>query len=112
MRIPNADSAIISREKIVQYLLNVDHPDGGPKAALLARVGFSVDCPQELENALREQHLPSEAKEGKPSAFGKKFEIVGALTGPVGRVVVRSIWIIRHGEHVPRLSTLVPEKQT
>ncbi|MGW8255991.1 MAG: DUF6883 domain-containing protein [Thermoguttaceae bacterium] len=82
MRIPNADGAIISLEKIVQYLLNVDHPDGGSKAALLAHIGFSMDHPKELENALREQHLPLEAKTGKPSAFGEKFEILGPLTGP------------------------------
>jgi hypothetical protein len=110
MRIPNADSAIISREKIVRYLLNIDHPDGGSKAALLARVGFSADRPQVLENALREQHLTAEARLGKPSTYGDKFEIVSPLAGPAGRVMVRSIWIVRHGERVPRLITLVPEK--
>jgi hypothetical protein len=112
MRIPGADRAIISREKIVQYLLNVDHPDGGSKAALLVRAGFSTDRPEELEQVLRNQLLPQTAEGGKPSAYGEKYEIVGSLTGPTGRVMVRSIWIVRQGEHVPRLITLVPEKQT
>jgi hypothetical protein len=110
MRIPNADGAIIAREKIVEYLLNLDHPDGGSKAALLTHCGFSADRPSELENALREQHLPLEARAGKPSAFSEKFEIIGPLVGPLDRVMVRSIWIIRHGERVPRLITLVPEQ--
>jgi hypothetical protein len=111
MRIPGADRAIVSREKIVQYLLNVDHPDGGSKAAVLALAGFSADRPEELELALRSQHLSLTANKGKPSAYGEKYEIVGLLTGPAGRVMVRSIWIIRQGEAVPRLITLVPEKQ-
>jgi len=112
MHIPGADSAIISHEKIVQYLLNVDHPDGGSKAAVLAHAGFSAARPEELERALREQHLPLSARKGKPSPFGEKYEVVAPLTGPKDRVMVRSIWIIGQGENIPRLITLVPEKQS
>ncbi len=112
MRIPGAEHATISREKIVQYLLNVDHPDGGSKAAVLAHAGFSAGRPEELEEALRTQHLSLAATRGKPSEYGEKYEIVGPLRGPAGRVMVRSIWIVRHGERVPRLITLIPEKQT
>jgi hypothetical protein len=111
MRIPGADRAIISRGKIVEYLLNLDHPDGGSKAAVLAHAGFSAERPDELELALRIQHLSLAANRGKPSAYGEKYEIVGPLAGPIDRVIDRSIWIIRHGEPVPRLITLVPEKQ-
>ncbi len=109
MRIPDADHAIISREKIVAYLLNPDHPDGGSKAVVLEHAGFSLQHPEELEQALRTQHLSSEAEQGKPSAFGRKYEVVGELRGPVDRVTMRSVWIIRHGESAPRLITLVPE---
>ena len=111
MLIPGADHAIVSREKLVEYLLNLDHPDGGTKAAVLARAGFSVDRPEALEHALRTQHLCLGANKGKPSEYGDKYDIIAPLTGPTGRVTVRSIWIIRHGERVPRLITLVPEKQ-
>ena len=111
MRIPGADGAIIDREKIVQYLLNLDHPDGGSKAAVLARAGFSAARPEELEHALRTQHLSMAATRGKLSAYGEKHVIVGPLTGPADRVMIRSIWIVRYGERVPRLITLVPEKQ-
>ena len=111
MRIPGADRAIISHEKIVHYLLNLDHPDGGSKAAVLMHAGFSAERPEELEHALRTQHLSLAAQKGKPSPFGEKHETLGPLTGPAGRVMVRSIWIIRHGESAPRLITLIPEKQ-
>ena len=110
MRIPGADDAIILREKLVRYLLNLDHPDGGSKAVVLGHAGFSADHAEELEHALRTEHLFLEAKRGKHSEFGRKYEIVGPLSGPGGHVVVRSIWIIRHEEAVPRLITLVPEK--
>jgi hypothetical protein len=111
MRIPGADQAIIDHEKIVQYLLNLDHPDGGPKAVVLAYAGFSVNRPEELESALRGQHLSRAAQKGKSSIFGEKFEILGPLEGPTNWVMIRSIWIIRHGEAVPRLITLIPEKR-
>ncbi len=111
MRIPGADHAIISREKIVEYLLNLDHPDGGSKATVLARAGFSAEQAEGLEHALRTQHLSLAASKGKPSAYGEKYEIIGPLTGSAGHVTVRSIWIIRQGERIPRLITLVPERQ-
>ena len=34
MILPNVDSLIIAEEKIVDYLLNPEHPDGAPKAQL------------------------------------------------------------------------------
>jgi len=32
MRLPNADRARVEQSKIVEYLLNREHPDGGSKA--------------------------------------------------------------------------------
>lgn len=109
MRIPGVDRALISTEKIVQYLLNYDHPDGASKARVLAHAGFDREHPQVLELALREQHLTCEARRGKPSPFGEKYEITRLLTGPTGAVLVTSIWIIRQAESFPRLITIVPE---
>jgi len=111
MVIPGAEHAIISREKTVQYLLNLDHPEGGSKATVLALAGFSRERPEKLERALRTQHLSMDARRGKPSPYGEKHEIVGPLVGPRGRVMVRSVWMVRYGESAPRLITLIPEKQ-
>jgi hypothetical protein len=38
MKLPNADKAIIDREKIADYLLNPAHPDNGGKAPLVQTV--------------------------------------------------------------------------
>jgi hypothetical protein len=108
-RIPGADYATISEEKIVRYLLNVDHPDGAAKARVLAHAGFHAARPEELEQALRRDHLSREACEGQPSPFGRKYEITAPLTGPTGSVTITSVWIIRTGESFPRLITLIPE---
>lgn len=108
MRIPEASQALISKEKIVEYLLNPDHPDGASKARVLAHAGFDPAWPDELEQALREQHLSGDAREGMKSPFGTKYEITASLTGPTGTVIVTSVWMIRHEETFPRLITLVP----
>ena len=43
MQLPNADFAVVLREKVVGYLLNPQHPDGAPKAKFFDRVGFKID---------------------------------------------------------------------
>ena len=108
-RIPGADHALICKDKIVQYLLNLDHPDGASKAQVLAHAGFDVADPDMLEQALRKQHLFGGARDGNRSPFGKKYEITRSLTGPAGRVMVTSVWIVRTGESFPRLITVIPE---
>src|SRR5262245_37672421 len=40
MRLPNAERAIVEREKIVDYLLNSAHPDNGGKAQFFFSLGF------------------------------------------------------------------------
>jgi len=110
MRIPGVERALISEDKVVRYLLNFDHPDGASKARVLAHAGFDGSRPHELDRALREQHLHVEAREGRPSPFGKKYEITQPLSGPKGTIMVTSVWMIRHGESFPRLITIVPEE--
>src|SRR5438128_2782287 len=41
MNLPNANLAIVDREKITEYLLNAAHPDNGGKAAFFAGFGFT-----------------------------------------------------------------------
>lgn len=44
MKVPNCWDAEISRNKIADYLLCLEHPEGGPKARFFISWGFS---PQE-----------------------------------------------------------------
>lgn len=106
----SAKDAIIPPEKLSRYVLSLTHPDGRAKAQYLARLGYSEGDGTRLEADLREQHLSLEALPGKPSPYGQKYEILGSLTGPnAASTWVRTVWIIRTGESVPRFVTLVPE---
>jgi hypothetical protein len=41
MKLPNAVNAIIEENKLVTYLLNLNHRRGGSKAKLLGSLGYS-----------------------------------------------------------------------
>jgi filamentous hemagglutinin len=104
-----ANDAVIEPAKLRDYLLSHQHPDGRGKAMYLARLGYNrADWPH-LERDLRAQILTLDARLAGESRWGVKYEILGTLTGPNGRAaVIRSIWIVVHGDARPRLVTLVP----
>jgi Domain of unknown function (DUF6883) len=110
MKIPNADAAIIADDKLVKYLLNVEHPKGGSKAKLLVKMGYQPDDWLRLAADIRSQHLMAEVAGTSENEYGTRYEIVAPLQGPVGRpVTFRSVWQIDTGTDVPRLITMVPE---
>lgn len=43
MKVPNFEKAFVPESKLAEYLLNPDHPDGGPKARFFMQVGFDAD---------------------------------------------------------------------
>jgi hypothetical protein len=53
MKLPNAEHAVIEREKIADYLLNPAHPDNGGKAPFFLALGFTQDAWPKLAEALR-----------------------------------------------------------
>jgi hypothetical protein len=110
MKIPNADKATIERTKIVHYLLDVDHPDGGSKARLLESLGYSSADWLQLDSDMRRMHLTEDYMATRQSLWGVRYEIVAPITGPSGDTVMfRSIWQIDLGTDVPRLITMYPE---
>lgn len=53
--------------------------------------------------------LIGEATKSIMTAYGQKYEICGAIKGPSGRSAdVVTVWIIRHGESIPRFVTAYP----
>jgi hypothetical protein len=110
MKLPNTEGAIISAEKLRNYLLNPMHRRGGSKARLLIALGYSADEWQRLETAIREQHLVAEIVEATATDYGMSYAIVAPLNTPSGRTVVfRSVWHIDTGSDRPRLITMYPE---
>ena len=52
MPFPDAEHAIVTEEKVRDYLLNPNHPVGGPKATWFASLGYTTDNWQELVSDL------------------------------------------------------------
>lgn len=59
--------AHIPTDKLRDYLLSPEHPDGRAKAAYLARLGYTQETWQRLEADLRRQHLTLDAASTRPS---------------------------------------------
>ena len=81
------DEAIIPAEKLTDYILSPTHPEGRSKAAYLSQMGYNQTNWKTFERDLRKQHLSCDAKEGKSSPYGKKYEILAPLSGPGGKTL-------------------------
>jgi hypothetical protein len=112
MQLPNHDRAIISPEKLRDYLLSDHHPAGRFKATFFRRLGYTRENWGDLEAALRAQHLVSDAQESGTTVYGRKFVIVAPVEGPSGETApLVSVWVIRRGEEVPRFVTAYPGRK-
>jgi hypothetical protein len=109
MKLPNANMALVEREKIVDYLLNPTHRHGASKARFFARFGFRVEAWEDLAAALREHARDQEVARTKESGFGPRYEVEGELRAPGGRRPrVRTVWQMDEGQIAPRLITAYP----
>ena len=106
MRMPNGDKAIINVAKIIAYCLSPDHDEGKHKALLFKSVlGIDLSHSDLLIAALCRAARESEAVPGVSDKYGTRYVIDFEMTGPRGTALVRSAWIIRNGEELPRLVT-------
>lgn len=101
---------IVDDAKVREYLLNLDHPDGAPKARFFIGGGFSRDRSAEFIDALRSHFLENQPAPKKPDKFGGIKIIVDApMFMPDGRApIVRTVWTIDRGDKVARLITAYP----
>ena len=85
VKLPNADKAVVERDKVAGYLRNAAHPDNGGKAAFFEGLGF---CRSELETlvkALKKLARQAEITESATSPHGEKYVIVGQVESPTGK---------------------------
>lgn len=108
MPFPDAEHAIVTEEKLCDYLLNSSHAVGGPKAIWFASIGYSVDNWQELADDLLRQARNSDNFIAKPSPYGIKYEVSGEIGRPGFRsALLVSVWIVDE-DGPPRLVTAYP----
>ena len=109
MPIPDADKAVVDSEKVRNYLLNREHPDGGSKAVWFHSLGYSRDDWQHLAEDLLAVARDCDVFETETSEFGVKYK----ASGTIGRANhrpgnVMTVWIVENGDP-PRLVTAFPE---
>ena len=106
MKLPNGSQAIVGGRKIADYCLSPDHDDGRHKACLFhALAGLNQENADLLVDALRQAAASGDAAVGTVDRYGRRYVIDFEYAGPDGTVMIRSAWIVRTGENMPRLVT-------
>jgi hypothetical protein len=109
IKLPNADKAVVERDKIVGYLMNIEHRIGASKAHFFISFGFSAEKWEQLAKALLVHGQTHEVKRVRETDFGPRYEVEGALKTPDGRTpLIRSVWQFDKGAVAPRLITAYP----
>ena len=99
----------ISDAKLVDYLLDLNHKDGGPKAKFFIARGFTRNAPQVLGNALAFHAGLNWPGSVMTTAFGAKHVVTGALGCPDGTTPdVLVVWKVEPGRNVASLVTAYP----
>lgn len=109
MKLPNRKNVIISRDKLLMYLLSETHPDGMFKAKFFRSHGYNNKTVALLEKSLRSIVQSGDVLDIVSSEYGTKYVIVGKIKTPTGKAVkLKTIWIIDEGEECPRFVTAYP----
>ena len=110
--LPNRDYAHVDDRKIKDYLLNLDHKSGGPKAQFFRKHGFNDDNANQLKQGLLTIARTSADVKQRQTAHGVRYEIEGELLCPSGETVrVKTAWNVKEENTAPQFVTAVPGKK-
>jgi hypothetical protein len=84
VKLPNADHALVDRDKITEYLLNPAHPDNGGKAKFFKALGFRRNDWQVLASALGNLALNSSVANARNRRTVKSMLWTAESFRPVG----------------------------
>ena len=108
---PNAEKALVEREKITEYLLSTTNPSGRSKAFFFLRFGFSADSWEVFAEALKLQGSAHEVVRTVETVHGPRYYVDGIIGTPDGRNPrVRTVWQVDPGSDSPRLITAHPRR--
>lgn len=115
MKLPYRKRAFIAPEKINNYLLSLTHEAGKHKAIFFRRSGFDKTNTNLFKSELLKIAYNNDVdkifdmvdnKIGR--YFGKKYVILGAITGPNGTANIKTVWGILENKRKPYLVTVNP----
>jgi len=104
--LPHAARAILDAQKLEDYCLDSDHPRGRHKARVFREaLGIGQEGAAWLRAQLLDGARALEAIELTEDEFGTRWRVDVPLERQDRRVVIRTVWIVRTGEQVPRFIT-------
>ncbi|MGA2325044.1 MAG: DUF6883 domain-containing protein [Bryobacteraceae bacterium] len=106
MKLPGGEHAIVEVVKLREYCLNPSHPRGRHKARVFsATLGLKQPDAEFLRRQLLRAARDEVATKGDSDQHGERYFVDFDLARANRRVRVRSAWIVRRGERVPRLTS-------
>jgi hypothetical protein len=106
MRLPNGDLAIADISKLRDYCLNPHHPQGRHKARVfMTTLGMTAADAMELQAAILAAARSGTAFEKNADAYGRRYVMDLTINRGERTAIVRSAWIVKHGENIPRLTS-------
>lgn len=105
MKLPNGDRAIVDVRKLAEYCLNSQHPRGRHKARVFAAVGIRDTNAEKPRKALLAAAAGTDAQLGTATAHDQRYVVDFDLVRKGATVRIRSTWIVRVGEDLPRLTS-------
>jgi hypothetical protein len=105
MKLPNGSSAVVDIEKLRDYCLSSQHPEGRHKARVfLSALGMtSTDADKLREILLSAVILNNEISMTGTDKYGCRYSLDVVVNWGSREALVRSAWIIKTGEEFPRL---------
>jgi len=104
--LPHGDEAIVDIRKIGDYCLNPAHPRGRHKARIFREtLGLHRSDAEWLRRVLLDAARTAEALVTGEDAWGTHWRLDATVRRQDKAVMVRTIWIVRTGERVPRFVT-------
>lgn len=107
--LPNSQDAEVEERKIIDYLLNLAHAQGGSKAKFFLARGFAVAQWQSMRTALQAQGQNNPVTKVTHHPWGTRYQVDCNCPTPDGvNPCIRSVWELPNPAAHPRLITAHP----
>jgi hypothetical protein len=107
MKLPNGSHAVVDIEKLRDYCLSSQHPEGRHKSRVfLSALGITASDAEGLRSLmLSEAKNSNDAVMTSADKYGCRYSIDSTLSWASRTAQVRGAWIIKSGEDFPRLTS-------
>ncbi len=107
MKLPNGSIAVIDIEKLRDYCLSSQHPEGRHKARVfLSALGMTAaDADKLREILLTAAKVNNEVSMSDTDQYGCRYTLDATVVWGSREALIRSAWIIKAGEEFPRLAS-------